>query len=502
MASIVKRPDGHRWIQFVDPEGKRQTLRLGKLPLRQAENVKVRVEHLLAAKIARHAVDGDTARWVAEVPDALAAKLARVGLIPERTGSAVATLGSFLDGWMAARSDYKPASRRAWRQVLDGLVRLLGRDRPLNAITRAEAETYRQSMLDRGLRPTTVHKRLQHARTMFAAAVDQELVGQNPFDKVRHRPGDPSERRAYVPAADVLRVIECAPNTTWKLLLAFSRFAGLRTPSESFSLKWSDIDWERQRIVVPVPKLEHLPGRSHRVIPLFPELRPWLELAAGEAPKWAVHVVPEEYRRRAQGPDGWANANLRTTLGKIIRRAGVEPWPRLWHSLRASCETDLARQFPLAVVAKWLGNTQAVAMRHYVDVTDADFRRAAEGEPGEAEAKQNPKQYAPAHPCTDAQTESSAREKTPVLPGFSPPCRMVHERSVEAMGVEPPQRNTGNTAIPAEGEAKAEAVVARAVTETVPLDPGLHAVVVAWPNLRADVQDAILSLVRRAASGG
>lgn len=44
--------------------------------------------------------------------------------------------------------------------------------------------------------------------------------------------------------------------------------------------------------------------------------------------------------------------------------------------MRASCESDLARQFPLAVVAKWLGNTQAVAMRHYVDVTDADFERA------------------------------------------------------------------------------------------------------------------------------
>jgi hypothetical protein len=54
----------------------------------------------------------------------------------------------------------------------------------------------------------------------------------------------------------------------------------------------------------------------------------------------------------------------------------LETWPRLWPSMRASCETDLARQFPLAVVAKWLGNTQAVAMRHYVDVTDADFERA------------------------------------------------------------------------------------------------------------------------------
>lgn len=35
----------------------------------------------------------------------------------------------------------------------------------------------------------------------------------------------------------------------------------------------------------------------------------------------------------------------------------------------------MAREFPLAVLVKWTGNTQAVAIRHYVDVTDADFER-------------------------------------------------------------------------------------------------------------------------------
>lgn len=75
---------------------------------------------------------------------------------------------------------------------------------------------------------------------------------------------------------------------------------------------------------------------------------------------------------------GWANANLRTTLEKIIRRAGLETWLRLWHSMRVSCEANLAK-FPLAVVAKWLGNTQAVAKRHHTDVTDADLERAIKG---------------------------------------------------------------------------------------------------------------------------
>ena len=72
-----------------------------------------------------------------------------------------------------------------------------------------------------------------------------------------------------------------------------------------------------------------------------------------------------------------AGARLGTTFAKIVRRAGVEPWPRLWHSLRASCESDLAQSFPLATVTKWLGSTPSVALRHYVDPTEAAFERTA-----------------------------------------------------------------------------------------------------------------------------
>jgi integrase len=109
---------------------------------------------------------------------------------------------------------------------------------------------------------------------MFRDAMNRKLISENPFAHVRHRIGDVSERRAYIPADDALRVIEHCPNTTWKVLVALSRFAGLRTPSESLSLKWADVDWERQRITVPVPKLQHLPGRGYRIIPMFPEVRP------------------------------------------------------------------------------------------------------------------------------------------------------------------------------------------------------------------------------------
>ena len=275
----------------------------------------------------------------------------------------------------------------------------------------------------------------------FAHAKRQGLVDANPFEFVRHRPGDASERRAYVPAADVLRAIEHAPNGTWKLLIALSRFAGLRVPSEALSLRWQDVDWERQRLTVPSPKTQHLAGRGYRVIPLFPTVRPFLEAAWDEAPDGAEYVIPEEYRRRAQGPAGWANANLRTTLEKIIRRAGLEPWPRLWHSMRASCETDLARQFPLAVVAKWLGNTQAVAMRHYVDVTDADFERAVGT--GRRRKMRRSKRTQGVH---GGDSQSPSERKKPRFCRVCDSVRYCTKLKVEAAGIEPASRNISTQA--------------------------------------------------------
>ena len=61
MASIANDPGGRRRILFVAPDGKRKAIRLGKLSQRAAEAVKLRVEHLLNAKINGYAVEADTA---------------------------------------------------------------------------------------------------------------------------------------------------------------------------------------------------------------------------------------------------------------------------------------------------------------------------------------------------------------------------------------------------------------------------------------------------------
>ncbi|MFO1019389.1 MAG: hypothetical protein U0903_01625 [Planctomycetales bacterium] len=43
----------------------------------------------------------------------------------------------------------------------------------------------------------------------------------------------------------------------------------------------------------------------------------------------------------------------------------------------ATRQTELTERFPSHVVCAWLGNSQAIATKHYLHVTDEHFERAA-----------------------------------------------------------------------------------------------------------------------------
>ncbi len=442
MASIVNDPNGRRRILFVAPDGGRKTVRLGKIDRKSAESICRHVEALLAAKISGQPVPRDTAVWLASIGESLRDKLAAAGLIEARRQL---TVGEFLASWLEGKraAGHKPASLLAWGQTAASLAEQFG-PRPLASLAHADGEAFRAAMQGRGLRATTIHKRLGHARQMLEDAVRLGHIPANPWKHVKQRCGNVAERRAYVPVSDAERVIEHCPNVFWRLLVALARFGGLRVPSEAFSLTWGDVDWERGRLNVPSPKTEHL-GKPYRVIPLFPLLRPHLEAAFEQAPEGSVYVFPEEYRRRSQGPHGWVNCNLRTTFGKIIRRAGVEPWPRLWHSLRASCESDLAQSFPLATVAKWLGNTPSVALRHYVDPTEAAFDLALNWRPGGAKSgapeAQKPAQQAAAGNGSESHNSSEVLEGCEFMPLGASRNSLLHKDLMEAAGIEPASRD-------------------------------------------------------------
>ena len=111
MASISSTPDGRRTIQFVAADGKRRTIRLGKVNRHQAETIKIKVEALAAAVKSALPVDNDTAGWLAKIGDDLHSKLVAVGLTQARQTSCP-TLSAFLDGYKGDRKDVAEVPRR------------------------------------------------------------------------------------------------------------------------------------------------------------------------------------------------------------------------------------------------------------------------------------------------------------------------------------------------------------------------------------------------------
>ena len=83
--------------------------------------------------------------------------------------------------------------------------------------------------------------------------------------------------------------------------------------------------------------------------------------------------------------------NFRSRLLDIIATAGLKPWPKLFQNMRSTRQTELSERFRLHVVCAWLGNSEAVAAKHYLQVTAEHFARAME------EAVQNPVQQPAGH---------------------------------------------------------------------------------------------------------
>lgn len=380
MASISTDGNGNRTIQFVGSDGKRRSIRLGDVPKRMAESVKTRVEHLNAMKRNKLPMDSDTADWVGGIGTQLASKLAAVGLIPARSASG---LGEFCLGVLADRrtdGTTKPATVVTLETVTNDLRRHFGEDLNLRDVTEAMAEDFRIHYQTRKpkLANATVSRRLTTVRQIFEVARRRRLIDANPFAEVSARSSLPPERRFYLTPDDFTKLIAACIGDHWRTVLALTRLGGLRCPSEVLSLRWADVNLKAGRMRIRSPKTEHIAGKDARECPVFADLRPFLESARRDGPFVIGGEWGDRQRKVANSHRGWISVNLRGNLKKIIRRAGLKEWPKLFQNMRASCETDLNQIFPTHVVAAWLGHSPKVAVKHYLQVTDANFDKAVQ----------------------------------------------------------------------------------------------------------------------------
>ena len=436
MASIVKYSGGLRRIEFrYTPNSKTKIIRLGRVSAKVAGTFKDKIVAILADMAANRVNDPEVSKWLGELDEAVLAKLRAVGLA-SGVGLVHTTLGSLMEKIFASMS-CKPATRLSCGHTRRCLEEYFGKDKLVRQITNADADNWRAWMVEHAVpEPTlplsnldsakpaakikklagaTVSRRVIGARTFWNMAIRWKMASENPFEGIKAGHQSNEARKVFVSRAVIEQAMASAPDTEWKAIIALSRYGGLRCPSEHFALKWVDVNWEHGTIRVPCPKLEHL-GGAYRIVPLFPELRPVLLELLDEAEDGAEYVIAKS--RLGSG-------NLRQQMYRILAKAGLIPWPRLFHNLRASRESELMKEYDLSTVCKWIGNTPEVAARHYAMSTNIndDFKRAV----GKAVDTQEKAQW-------NAQQTASGGDRQGQTADFSGDAKSPENKAFDASG--------------------------------------------------------------------
>jgi integrase len=224
-------------------------------------------------------------------------------------------------------------------------------------ITPANAKDWRIQMLKDGLSEASIRTNARNAKSVFRDAVERKYVTEHPFSGLVST-SVAADRTRFVTEEETKKILAVCPNPAWKSLVGLARYAGLRVPSESHSVTWQDMDWQRMRLTVYATKTD-----STRVVPVSPQL---------------LSILKEGYKDATDenGPIvNLSEHNRHRQMTKIIEAAGLELWEDLFQTLRRSCETQMAMTVPQHAVSAWIGHSELVSARHYLQVTDELFER-------------------------------------------------------------------------------------------------------------------------------
>ncbi|NQV26673.1 MAG: phage integrase SAM-like domain-containing protein, partial [Rhodopirellula sp.] len=273
MASISQLKDGRCRIEWYDGNGNRKSISLGKLSDRKAERIRDKVTELVQTMRLGLALDDSVGTWLAKLDDRTHGKLVKAGLTEARTKTVAAsdsesdqpkTLGNFLTEYLAKRTDVEKSTMTFYGHTQRNLLTFFGEEKPLAEISEGDVDDFRRFLIAEPLAEVTANRRCSLAKTWLGAAVRYRLISVNPFQGVSAGRKSNSSRQRFIEPETIDRVIDAAPDAEWRLLIALARYGGLRVPSEPFSLRWCDVDWHRNRILITEPKTKHHEGKGTR----------------------------------------------------------------------------------------------------------------------------------------------------------------------------------------------------------------------------------------------
>jgi len=132
-------------------------------------------------------------------------------------------------------------------------------------------------------------------------------------------------------------------------------------------------------------------------VPIVPELHAILLEAFGKAEPGAVKVI-------TAGSVKVKNISRDFTV--LCKKAGVQRYAKPFHTLRKTCLTAWAREFPQHVVQEWAGHASAITTgEYYLQVSEAEYEKAA-GKTGKQQVVARPTDFQPSPPEKQRGTNS------------------------------------------------------------------------------------------------
>ena len=200
------------------------------------------------------------------------------------------TVRSWLDSWLAGRTDASKATVVEYRRIIDLFLKFLGAraDRSLTALQPKQIEDFKQHLAGR-VAPSTVNKSIKVLKASFNNAVAKRQLEFSPAEHVENIEVEESNRRPFT--GKELKELLKAADADWRTMILTAFYTGLRL-RDCANLTWQNVDLHTVSLNVLTEKT----GRR-QILPLAEPLARHFGEIAGDDP--AAPLCPKLFGKNA-----------------------------------------------------------------------------------------------------------------------------------------------------------------------------------------------------------
>ena len=248
-----------------------------------------------------------------------------------------------------------PRTTSQMRSEFEKFIGMVGGDRSLHLITKADCRTYKESLVSRGLGKSTMNKHLSNLRQLIQWAIDQGYyAAENPVEGLRLKASRKDKRTKREPLTDVdIKVLFTSPNYLkqradknperyWIPLLLL--YSGARL-GEIAQLQFTDIKqdegiWYLHLIDDPSEGKTLKTSASRRRVPLHSQVMKRGFLSYVESVRTETQAGPL-FPKLKDNPKRSKGGAVSTWFTRHRREVGITSTSKVLHSMRHTVNTKL-----------------------------------------------------------------------------------------------------------------------------------------------------------------